>query len=208
MRTLRSLAAGLLIAFALAAAAWGQNAPPRYGALSWREPVATLEDLPGGGGSMNELGDCRLVRDVDDRGLYCWFNEWVLIVSVPPSGGYGALSGDNTWTGSNGFGELVSPGGATWLFSGEETGLAVDISAGGVLALDMNSNDVSDFWFDYTAFRSTLPIGLLLAATLPTCDAALAPAGVSVLAVDTTGPDLCLCSGSAWAPVDGSGTCV
>jgi hypothetical protein len=44
-------------------------------------------------------------------------------------------------------------------------------------------------------------------ATLPTCDTTLAPAGMVAFHWDTTGPDLCVCDGSSWAPQDGSGTC-
>ncbi|KAB2969559.1 MAG: hypothetical protein F9K18_01115 [Thermoanaerobaculia bacterium] len=44
------------------------------------------------------------------------------------------------------------------------------------------------------------------AASLPTCNATLADGGVA-LYWDTTGPDLCVCNGTSWAPVDGAGTC-
>lgn len=55
--------------------------------------------------------------------------------------------------------------------------------------------------------KSSNPFGIPAAATLPTCDATIAPAGYYALYFDTTGPDLCFCNGSAWATVDGVGTC-
>lgn len=45
--------------------------------------------------------------------------------------------------------------------------------------------------------------GGAVAAAPYTCDGS-DPVGYYT---DTTGPDLCYCNGSAWAPVDGSGTC-
>lgn len=53
----------------------------------------------------------------------------------------------------------------------------------------------------------TVPLGIKAAATLPTCDTDIAPTGTVALMWDTTGPDLCVCNGSSWAPQDGSGTC-
>jgi len=59
---------------------------------------------------------------------------------------------------------------------------------------------------DATSARFGIALGIPKAATLPTCNAALAGTGVA-LYYDTTGPDLCICNGTSWAPVDGSGTC-
>lgn len=73
----------------------------------------------------------------------------------------------------------------------------------------------TDVTLDSGATTLTLTAGALTvtklaipsAGTLPTCDATLAPAGFVALAYDTTGNDVCVCNGSAWATVDGSGTC-
>jgi hypothetical protein len=56
-------------------------------------------------------------------------------------------------------------------------------------------------------FRVGVALGIPAASSLPTCDSTIAPAGTYALYFDTTGPDLCYCNGSAWATIDGSGTC-
>lgn len=55
--------------------------------------------------------------------------------------------------------------------------------------------------------RSSAPFGIPTAEDLAICDATIAPSGYAALMVDTTGPDLCMCDGTDWVPVDGSGTC-
>lgn len=212
-KLLRHIASALLLALVAVSALPADTTPPRFGSVNWREPVAALADLPSGGGSMNELGDCRVVRDSADRGIYCWFNSWLLIAEAVPTGGYVSIAGDEEVTGAKQFTAdiqiqgIESPSGTTWRFTGEETGLAIDIATGGLFSLDLNSDDTADFYGDSNGIRSLLPLGILRAATLPTCNSTLAPAGVTILAYDTTGPDLCLCAGTSWAPVDGSGTC-
>ncbi|MCR4274722.1 MAG: hypothetical protein NUW02_01580 [Candidatus Campbellbacteria bacterium] len=55
--------------------------------------------------------------------------------------------------------------------------------------------------------KSNVPFAIPSAATLPACSSGIAPAGFAALMLDTTGPDLCFCNGTSWAPVDGTGTC-
>lgn len=56
--------------------------------------------------------------------------------------------------------------------------------------------------------RAGVALGIPAAATLPTCDSTIAPAGTTALYWDTTGPDLCACpEGVDWVTIDGSGTC-
>lgn len=87
--------------------------------------------------------------------------------------------------------------------------LPANVSSGGGTAFD-TAGDTTYFTFNATGGGGVLflvPPGIPSGATLPACDGSLIPAGSAGLAYDTTGPDLCICNGTSWSPVDGTGTC-
>jgi hypothetical protein len=58
-----------------------------------------------------------------------------------------------------------------------------------------------------SSIYATSPFAIPAGENVPSCDATIAPNGYAAFMVDTTGPDLCMCDGTAWIPVDGTGEC-
>lgn len=74
-------------------------------------------------------------------------------------------------------------------------------------AVTLNSNGATFSVYPTAVFGGRLPVRIKSAATLDTCDSGIAIGGSVALMWDTTGGDLCVCNGSVWTAVDGTGTC-